>query len=259
MQGSDSFGADPQVRRGLALAGFDVLSLANNHVGDYGPGALVDTLNRVEAGGFTQVGAGLTRREALRPVVLEVRGMRLGVVAFNAIGESPAATAGSPGTAQLRMPPRTGPLNRDDLRAIVARVRAVSSRTDAVIVLPHWGDQYTSRPLPVQREVARRLAAAGADVVAGGHPHWVQGAEMVGDSFVAYSLGNYVFDMDFSQPTMEGIVLDLTFWDGELMAATPRPVVIGDDFAPRFVAGARGAQILDDVWSNSYGSLSAER
>jgi poly-gamma-glutamate synthesis protein (capsule biosynthesis protein) len=111
----------------------------------------------------------------------------------------------------------------------------------------------------VQRQVARRLAAAGADVVVGGHPHWVQGVEMVDTSFVAYSLGNFVFDMDFSQPTMEGIVLDLTFWDGELMAATPRPVVIGEDFAPRFVGGERGAQILDDVWSNSYGAFSAGR
>ena len=73
-----------------------------------------------------------------------------------------------------------------------------------VLVLPHWGTQYTHRTVRDQRVVARPLVRAGADVVVGGHPHWVQGMESVGDSLVAYSLGNFVFDMDFIAADQEG-------------------------------------------------------
>jgi poly-gamma-glutamate synthesis protein (capsule biosynthesis protein) len=87
-QGGDSFGARPQVRAGLRLAGFDVLSFANNHVGDYGPQALRQTPRRVEAGGFAGVGAGTDLAAAARPVVVVRHGVRFGIVAFDAIGET---------------------------------------------------------------------------------------------------------------------------------------------------------------------------
>jgi poly-gamma-glutamate synthesis protein (capsule biosynthesis protein) len=102
-QGGDSFGARPRVRAGLRLAGFDVLSLANNHVGDYGPRALRQTLRRVAAGGFAGVGAGTDLAAASRPVVVERHGVRFGIVAFDAIGETPAATADRPGALRVRM------------------------------------------------------------------------------------------------------------------------------------------------------------
>jgi poly-gamma-glutamate synthesis protein (capsule biosynthesis protein) len=92
---------------------------------------------------------------------------------------------------------------------------------------------------------------AGADVVAGGHPHWVQGVELVRGGLVAYSLGNFVFDMDFARETREGAVLELTFWGDELKGARLVPVVIGADFAPRPATGPRGAAILGDIWSAS--------
>jgi poly-gamma-glutamate synthesis protein (capsule biosynthesis protein) len=153
------------------------------------------------------------------------------------------------------MPPRTGPLVEGDVRAVLDQIRTVKPKVDAVFVIPHWGDQYVSRPSELQRRIAQRMADAGATAVLGGHPHWVQGMEMAGDTVVTYSLGNFIFDMDFSEPTMQGITLDLTLWDGRLMSATPVPVQIGPSFAARFVAGQRGADILNDVWSNSYGSF----
>ncbi len=79
----------------------------------------------------------------------------------------------------------------------------------------------------------------------------MQGVESVGDALVAYSLGNFVFDMDFSRETQEGAVLELTFWGSELKNARMVPVVIGPDFAPRVADGPRGRQILDRVWNAS--------
>ena len=184
-----------------------------------------------------------------------MKGTRIGFVAFNSIGEAPAATASSAGTVQLRMPPRTGPFSRDDLNALAREVRDLAKRVDIVMVIPHWGDQYVSRPNELQRRVAERLADAGATAVLGGHSHWVQGMEMIDDTLVAYSLGNFIFDMDFSEPTMQGIALELTLWGDRIMSATPVPAVIDPTFTPRFVGEDRGAEIWDDVWSNSYGSF----
>jgi poly-gamma-glutamate capsule biosynthesis protein CapA/YwtB (metallophosphatase superfamily) len=249
-QGGDSFGAAPSVRQGLRLAGFDVLSLANNHTGDYGPRALVRTVDRARSGGFRTVGAGPDLAAAARPVVVRRNGTTFGIIAFDAIGETPAAAPDTPGALRLRMQPRTGPLDRDDLARVIGIVRELADRVDVVLVLPHWGTQYTHDTVRDQRFVARRLVRAGADVVVGGHPHWVQGVESVdaaGGGLVAYSLGNFVFDMDFMQQTREGVLLALRFRGDRLEEARVRPYVVGPDFAPRLASGPRGDAILADV------------
>jgi poly-gamma-glutamate capsule biosynthesis protein CapA/YwtB (metallophosphatase superfamily) len=255
-QGGDSFGADPRVRRGLLLAGFDVLSLANNHTGDYGLASLVDTVRRVRETGIVPVGAGADLAEARKPAVVVRNGVRFGVVAFDAIGETPAARAARPGAFRLRMQPRTGPLVPSDLERVLDTVRELRTTVDVVMVLPHWGTQYTTRTVADQRRVGRALVEAGADIVVGGHPHWVQGVELHRGAPIAYSLGNYVFDMDFSRETQEGAFLELVFWGSDLKAAELVPVRIGADFAPRVASGAGGQAILDRVWGASGRPLS---
>jgi poly-gamma-glutamate synthesis protein (capsule biosynthesis protein) len=232
------------VVRSLGASGFDVLSLANNHLGDFGDRALVQTVRRLRAGGLRTFGAGATVAEAWAPAVVERSGVRFGFVGFNAIGETPAVAPGQPGAVSVGMPPRTGPLDRAALHRFTDAVRRLDARVDVVVAMPHWGTQYTNRPEPVQRQVARRLVGAGVDVVVGGHPHWLQGMEMVDGRLVAHSLGNFVFDMDFMTQTMEGAVLELTFWGGSLKAAELVPYVMDEDFAPRFVTGRRGDRVL---------------
>ncbi len=124
-----------------------------------------------------------------------------------------------------------------------------------VVVLPHWGTQYTHRVEASQRTAARAFAEAGADLVIGGHPHWVQGWEMIDDTVVVYSLGNFIFDMDFQVKTREGIFAEIVLWDGKVKAVEPVPYVIDGRFTPRRVTGERAEKILDDVWSSSRGSF----
>ncbi len=247
-QGTDSFAADPRIRAGLQLAGIDVVSLANNHVGDWGRRALVKTVRRVRAMGISPVGAGADLARASRPVVVTAAGVRVGVLATDSIGESPAAGPARPGTNRLNMPPRTGPLDRAALGRIVRDVRALRAQVDLVVVVPHWGTQYTHRAEPSQRRVGRALVRAGADLVVGGHPHWVQGVQVVQvgqrRGLVVHSLGNFVFDMDFMQRTQEGVVLEAVVWGGEVKAVDFVPYVIGPDFAPRVVRGARATTVL---------------
>ncbi|HSU37627.1 MAG TPA: CapA family protein, partial [Propionibacteriaceae bacterium] len=252
-QGGDSFGARPRVLRGLDFAGFDLVSLANNHVGDYGDRAMRQTFTRLRAADLDYVGAGRTLTEAGRPVVITRDGVRIGFIGTESIGETPAAGRTRAGTNRLNMPPRTGPLDRDALRRIAGDIRRLKERVDTVVVIPHWGTQYTHRAEPSQRTAARAFAAAGADLVVGGHPHWVQGWEQLDSTVVVHSLGNFIFDMDFQVKTREGVFVEVVLWDGQVKAVEPVPYVIDDDFTPRLARGDRAQSILGDVWANSRG------
>ncbi len=243
-QGGDSFGADPAVAKSLRRAGFDALSLANNHLGDFGDRALVQTVRRLHAEGLRTFGAGRDPQRANAPAVVERKGIRFGFLGFNAIGETPAVAPGQPGAVSVSMPPRTGPLDRAELRDFLGQVRRLDRQVDVVVVMPHWGTQYTNRPEPVQRQVAARLVSAGADLVVGGHPHWVQGIDVVDGTLVAHSLGNFVFDMDFMEETQEGLLLEMTYWGPELKAVELVPYRIGGDYAPRVVSRQDGRDVL---------------
>ena len=243
-QGGDSFAADPAVATALVDAGFDVLSMANNHAGDFGPLALRRTVDRLGDAGLATFGAGRDLASARRPAVVDVRGTRYGFVGFNAIGETPEAGPGRTGAMSVSMPPRTGPLDRRELDRFLRDVRRLDRRVDVVVAIPHWGTQYTNRPEPVQRRVARAVVAAGADLVVGGHPHWVQGASSVADALVVQSLGNFVFDMDFMDETMAGVVLETTWWGDRLVAAELVPYRMDASFTPRFVRWREGLPTL---------------
>jgi len=243
-QGDDSFAAVPRVLPAMARLGFDALSLANNHTGDFGPKALRETVTAFRGSGVLPFGAGRDLREAARPVVIDRHGVRFGVVGFNAIGETPRATPGRGGALSVRMPPRTGPLNHADLARMLGEVRRLHRRVDVVVVMPHWGTQYTHTVEPVQRLVAHRLVDAGADLVVGGHPHWVQGMESYRGARIAYSLGNFVFDMDFMEETMEGVALTATFRGDRLRGLRLTPYRLDGRFAPRPVRAAAARDIL---------------
>jgi poly-gamma-glutamate capsule biosynthesis protein CapA/YwtB (metallophosphatase superfamily) len=252
-QGGDSFHADPVVISGLELAGFDLVSLANNHVGDYGQRALRQTLAELRDADLPYVGAGRDLDEARKPVVITRDGVRVGFLGTESIGETPAAAADRGGTNRLNMPPRTGPLNERQLDRITTDIEKLSGQVDVVVVIPHWGTQYTHLPEASQRRAAKAFAEAGADLVIGGHPHWVQGWEVMGDTVVVHSLGNFVFDMDFQTKTMEGVFVDVVLWGEEVKAVEPVPYELNSRFVPRVVKGDKAAEILDDVWSTSRG------
>lgn len=249
--GGDSFGADPRSLAGLRRAGYDILTLANNHQGDYGATALSRTVTIAREAGFATTGSGGDLTAAREPALREAGGLRFAVLAFNTAGESPTADQSSPGVVRLRMPPITGPFDPADLEAVENSVRAARGSADVLVVCPHWGKEYSHRPVAEQRTVAHRLIDAGADAVIGGHQHWVQPIELYQGRPIVHGLGNFVFDMTFSEQVQQAVVVELVHWGRTLKAVRALPVRIDPPGVPRFLdpAGAEGRGILATVWN----------
>jgi poly-gamma-glutamate capsule biosynthesis protein CapA/YwtB (metallophosphatase superfamily) len=178
------FRAPPQAAELLARIGVDCVTLANNHALDYGPEALLDTLDHLGAAGIAHVGAGPDDAAARAPCVLQAGGLRLAVLAASDHPPDFAAGRERPGIAyaDLHADPRGGWL--------AAAVTAARRDAGAVLVAPHWGPNMTVRPRPHVRSAARTLLDAGADLVAGHSAHVPHGAE----GRILYDLGDFVDD-----------------------------------------------------------------
>jgi len=239
------FTADPALIDGLVNAGLDFVSLANNHIRDAGAQGVIQTIDNLDARGLAHGGAGRTVADAHRPVLLDARVATVAILAYDTIARGYAAGPDRVGSAML-----TG----DAVRADVARAREEGA--DVVIVFPHWGAEYRATPLGSQRTLAHAAIDAGADLVIGNHAHWAAAVEVYKERPIWYALGNFVFDQTWSEPTMEGITLELTFVDADLAQARMRPHIILDRSQPNFLDPARdGAIVMDQVFGASEGLL----
>ncbi len=219
-----SFRADPRAIEGLSYAGFDVLSLANNHIWDWGADALEDTVLNLASENILSVGAGANYTEANSPALFEVNGTSIAVLAYtNLLPKSMQASEESPGLSDF------------DLGKIEETINTLSSQGYLVVVSLHWGDEYQTVANSGQQETARELIDAGADLIVGHHPHVVQQFEQYGEGWVAYSLGNFVFDQFFSEETMRGAVLRVDLEKGNIVDVTLLPTQLSPDFQVSFV------------------------
>ena len=191
-----NFRGTPAALRGLRrYSGIDVLNLANNHVGDYGSQALLDTVRHVEKLEIRAVGAGRNLRRALAPQVVERLGLRVAFVGFSQIAPIEfAAGDRTPGTAWATP------------EAVADGVRAARRRADVVVATFHWGIEKAPFETADQQMLAQTAAAAGAHLVIGAHPHVLQPMRREGAAVVAYSLGNFVFGAASSDTTSTGIL-----------------------------------------------------
>lgn len=190
------FRASPEAVKGLVYGGLDVVNLANNHFGDYGAQAMLDTFDILKQNGIGYVGAGRNRSEARAPWLTTVKGVKIAVLAYNEIEPGFfSATDARPGTAWIE------PEN------VYAEIKRARTQADFVIVSFHWGIEYTVHPNSRQQELARRAAEAGAGLVIGHHPHVVQGIDFLGKVYVNYSIGDFVYSQPTRPATGEGIIL----------------------------------------------------
>jgi poly-gamma-glutamate synthesis protein (capsule biosynthesis protein) len=231
------FTFDPALETGIRDAGVDIVSLANNHIGNAGANGVIETIRNVQAAGLTPVGAGADAATARRPVTKKVNGINVAFLAYDAINLAAAgATTSRPGAAPL------------DVAGARADIRAArKAGADVVVVVPHWGVEYTDRPTALQRKQAAALITAGADVILGSHPHWAGAIEDVGKGVVLYSLGDFIFDLPRSEHTEEGLVAELTFTGRRLAQIDLHPTIELDRSQPNLLEPRDAQVILDRV------------
>lgn len=187
--------APPEAVAALQAAGFDVVSLANNHALDAGQAGLRETMDTLAA-------AGIVGLADWSPTYRFAKVPTCHVIAFD------------------------DSVTLLDLGAAAEAVTAAAERAALVVVSIHWGGEYQVAPGPRQQSLAEALVAAGADIIVGHGPHVLQRVEWVGKSLVAYSLGNFLFDQPYPADCRQGAILSVTVQDHHIVAVTAMPTVV---------------------------------
>lgn len=233
--------AAPEMIDGFVRGSFKVVSLANNHSMDYGPEALLDTIDLIDSRGILHAGAGKNLEEAGRPAFFEAGGMRFAFLSF-ATEAFPGygAHAQKPGIAVIRRDPLYGPscVNPDDARMMIELIRDAGKEADFVIAAFHWGLSQSRALTRSQLTLGRAAVDAGARLVVGHHPHVLQGVEVYKRSLILYSLGNFVFDLMpefFSPATRNTVLVKVKLAGAAVKEAVFLPVRINEGGQPEIV------------------------
>lgn len=207
-----SFRMNPVVIPTLRGAGVSILSLANNHVADWGRNAFTDTLSRLKENEILYTGGGNNKTEAETPAIIEKYGMKIGYLGFSDVGPNYMATSVDKAGVLLASDP-----NFDEI------IKNAAKQVDYLVVTFHFGVEYQTTHNARQEELAHRAVDDGAKIVIGTHPHVVEDTEVYKNGYIAYSLGNFIFDQSWSKPTMQGMLLELKLFKDGSMTVTKNP------------------------------------
>lgn len=231
------FRSDPRSAAALQRAGFSVLTLANNHMMDFGAPALRETIHYLDRNGILHTGAGETPAAARQPAFVRTKEKKVAFLAYSlTLPAEFYASAGRPGTA----PGYAGQVREDIARA--------KGSADYVVVSFHWGSEGADTPKPYQIRAAHAAIDAGADVVLGHHPHVLQGIERYRQGVIFYSLGNFAFGSRSStaaQSVIARITLDNGVREVELVPLNVKNSEVR--FQPRPLTGRKGGEVIDHL------------
>lgn len=226
-----TFRAPPGALFGLKSGGFSIVSVANNHINDYGPAALKETLEALDILGIAHCGAGVNAAEARRPAIMTAKGLRFAFLGYAEPMWSVVEAGTEPGVALL---------NPDQ---IIADIQAARAEADVVVVSLHWGEEHQGAPRESDRALARTFVDAGANLIIGHHPHVLQGAEFYREALILYSLGNFIFDM-VSSKTYQSASALIRFEGKRPVEVRFRPILIDRlSFAPDLAVGEDATRI----------------
>lgn len=227
------FKLNPQAVPALKSAGFTHLTLANNHILDFGKEGLRQTLQTLQRHGLGFTGAGPDLAAARKTWITEVKGVKIAFLAYSLVypeeffaGNDSAGTA--PGYTSL----------------FISDITAAKKAADYVIVSFHWGEEGLSSPKPYQKTAGHLAIDAGADIVLGHHPHVLQGIEYYRNGVIFYSLGNFAFG-SMSRQADRSVIARLTLDNGiKEVEIIPLNVLNSEVFfQPRILTGPRSAAV----------------
>jgi poly-gamma-glutamate capsule biosynthesis protein CapA/YwtB (metallophosphatase superfamily) len=228
--------AHPGAVETLVEAGFDLVSLANNHTLDFGNDALDDTLSALRQANIAVVGAGRTLADARRAALFDLNGVRVAVLAY--------AGGYWQGSADM---PESDLVAWSDPESVAQDVRVARGRADVVVVVLHAGKEYSRTPSTTQVTVAHAAIDAGAVLVVGHHPHVAQAIERYRGALIVYSLGNALFDIPL-QSAMRGDLLRVLVTREGLVQAELWPFWIDGEIQPRLLDDGQGLPRVEVIY-----------
>lgn len=226
--GSIHLRAQPKALAGLRQAGFNVMALANNHIMQHGRAAVVETLRLLREAQIAATGIEAADIGVENLAVTTVNGARVGFLAYNFrppqyFVDPPIDAAGSE-------------------ERILADLERYRGSADFLVLALHWGEEFVNRPSGEQVRLGRKLIDAGASAILGHHPHIVQGIESYRGRVIAYSLGDFVFDL-WQKRLRESMVLRLTLHEPTRVSYEIRPVCINRNWQPELLDGSAAAAL----------------
>lgn len=228
------FHANPGIETALKNAGFSVMSLANNHIPDFGDRGIKNTIAYLDTAGIKHSGAGIDERNAYDPAYIRVNDLTFAFLAYNDTDVIPLAYGADEnhsGTALMNIP------------KMEMSVKRANKSADFVIVSMHAGNEYSHIPNISQKNFARASIDAGADIVIGHHPHVIQPFEKYKGKYIFYSLGNFIFDQAWEKNVREGMAIKAIFTKQGIENLTFAPVVIENYSQPRLATGTEAEAI----------------
>ncbi len=229
------FRGEPGSEIALRDAGFNVLSIANNHTPDFRNKGIKNTLKYLESAGIAFAGAGMNSAEANKPAIIKRNGLTFAFLAYNDSDVVPSfygASETRAGTALM------------NIDTMAESVKLAKVKSDFVIVSMHSGYEYKPKPNKRQTEFARAAIDAGAELVIGHHPHVVQTMEKYKGKYILYSLGNFVFDQLWSEATREGLIAEITFDNEGVRRIEFLAVYNSENYQPSIIDGERAENII---------------
>lgn len=219
-----SFRMSPKVLPTLKEAGFDILSVANNHAGDWGRVAFQDSLNKIKENDLKALGGG-KENEITKPIIFEKNDLKIGYLAFSDVGPNWLKSTLEKDGILLASDPNFEKI-----------IKEASIQTDILIVSFHFGEEYLSQKHNKRQEyLAHKAIDSGAKIIIGHHPHVIEDIEFYQNGLIAYSLGNLIFDQYFSTNTMEGLSLEIELTGKEISRVNKKLIKLNKKFQPETI------------------------
>jgi poly-gamma-glutamate capsule biosynthesis protein CapA/YwtB (metallophosphatase superfamily) len=239
-----TFTTDPSYLQVVKDFGFDLMSDANNHAKNGGAKALSTAMSTLDSLGILHAGAGVGPDAAAQPVITTIDGQKVAIIACDAV--NPGYWSKAPGQIGT---------NSCKNGSVTQTIHQIRDSVDAIIVFPHWGIEY-EQPVAYQFALAREWFDAGADMIIGSHNHFPGGIYDYNGHVAMLSMGNFIFDQNFRQTTLQGLVTETT-WYGNKPAQIWVHPLLNVDAQPNFADPNTDGQWAFDVmkWQSEPGKL----
>lgn len=236
---SFKFTTPPVYAQGLQDFNFRVLNLANNHALDQGEEGLVDTRDFLERLGITHLGTGQNLDEAWAPRIITSQGQKIAFIGASYTSRNDGGRSRNNLVARI-----------DELERLKQSIESAKNQSDFIVVTMHAGTEYVRQPNQAQIDFAKAAIDSGADLVIGAHPHWIQTIENYKGKYIFYSLGNFIFDQEWSQDTKEGLTLKITLTSNSTNNPLPNQATGSDIQGNRTKASLKQIELIPVIIEN---------